>query len=72
MIAPATRPGSASGKVMLISRSNEPAPKVRAASSRPRSRASSASLMARTWKGKVKMALASTAPVQRNTRTMPK
>ena len=44
---------------------------MRAASSRPRSRASSASRMARTWKGKVKMALASTAPVQRNTSTMP-
>ena len=72
VLAPATRPGSASGRVIENSRSHQPAPRVRAASSSPRPWASSTRRMARTWKGKVRMALASAAPVQRNTKRMPK
>ena len=47
-LAPAISPGNANGRVTLINRSNQPAPKVRAASSRPLSRASSARRMERT------------------------
>ena len=72
VIAPATMPGSASGRVTLKNRSTGPAPSVAATAFRPGSMASSERRIARTWNGKVTMAAASAAPLQWNTSRIPK
>ena len=70
--APASIPGSISGRVIEAKRSSGPAPRVRAASSSPRSMFSSDSRMARTISGKVMTAVASAAPAVVKASSMPK
>ena len=57
-------PGSISGRVMRRETVARPAPRVRAASSSPRSTFSSEMRMARTMSGKVITAVASAAPLR--------
>src|SRR5580658_9479762 len=64
-------PGEASGSTTLNSRSNRPAPSVRAACSRPRSAASRDSRTARTITGNVITAQARLAPAVVNTSRTP-
>src|SRR6478736_251941 len=69
--APASTPGSISGSVMVMKRRQAPAPRVRAASSRPRSTPSSEMRMARTINGNDMTAVATAAPSVVNTSCSP-
>ena len=69
--APASTPGSDSGKVIAAKVRHGPAPSVRAAASNRWSTASIDSRIARTISGKAMTALASAAPVQRNIKVTP-
>jgi hypothetical protein len=69
--APATRPGQASGRVMVRNTFHGGAPRVAAACSRRRSTCSIDRRIARTISGKPITAQASAAPVQRKARRMP-
>jgi len=71
VIAPASTPGSMSGRVTVANRSSAPAPRVRAASSSPRSTFSSEMRMARTINGKDITAVASAAPLRVKMSSMP-
>jgi hypothetical protein len=72
VMAPARIPGNIRGRVMVAKRSTPPAPRVRAASSRPRSTPSREIRMALTISGKDMTAVASAAPLRVNTSSMPK
>jgi hypothetical protein len=72
VMPPAMIPGSMSGRVIVTNRSRAPAPRLRAASSRPRSTVSSEIRMARTMSGKAMTAVASAAPLRVNTSSMPR
>ena len=71
VIAPASTPGSISGRVIEANRSRAPAPSVRAASSSPRSMFSREMRTARTMSGKDITAVASAAPLRVKMSSMP-